>query len=495
MAAGIETSTFDLVVVGCGISGLSAAVSAQQAGAKVAVLERAVREERGGNTRYTESYWRMQSPEEVSADFEDQLAANSGGWPDPSIVNEAARPYEEWPALLRAASITDPELIATLAREAPVALQWLQSFGVTFDFLPNYFINESTTRMAPVGGGAALVEALATYAESVPDDIAIFYETTARGLIYAVDGAVVGIEAVGRGNQRIDLRGDAVVLASGGFEGNPEMLSHYLGPQALFIRPVARGGHYNRGEGIRMALAAGAAPAGDYGSFHAQPVDPRSGEQEPVVLTYTYGILVNKLGRRFVNEAPGTVDATYESRTREIMKQPEGWAWAIHDGRLDDVPNWQKAIRTREPPIVADTLDDLAAAIALDAATLKRTIAEYNAACPDPAGFDPLHADGLETRGLEPPKSHWSRVIDRPPFRAWPIIAANCFTFGGVKVNSDAQVINMDGEVIPGLYAAGEVVGLYYRNYPGSTSVMRGAVTGRLAAADFTRRRNALRRA
>lgn len=488
-------NVFDLVVVGCGISGLSAAVAAQQNGAKVAILERAVREERGGNTRYTESYWRMKSPDAVSDDFEDQLAANSGGWPDPSIVSEAARPYEEWPAILRAASVTDPELIATLAREAPLALQWLQSFGVTFDFLPNYFINESTTRMAPVGGGRALVEALATYAETVPDDIAIFYETTARELIHADDGGVVGVQAVGRANRRIDFRGDAVVLASGGFEGNPEMLSHYLGPQALFIRPVARGGHYNRGEGIRMALAAGAAPAGDYGSFHAQPVDPRSGEQEPVVLTYTYGVLVNKLGKRFVDEAPASVDASYESRTRAIMQQPDGWAWAIHDGRLDDVPNWPKAIRTREPPIVADTLEDLAAAIGLDAATLRATIDAYNAACPNPAGFDPLNADGLATRELEPPKSHWSRVIDRPPFRAWPIIAANCFTFGGVKVNSNAQVINMDGEVIPGLYAAGEVVGLYYRNYPGSTSVMRGAVTGRLAAADFTRRRNALRRA
>jgi tricarballylate dehydrogenase len=432
----------------------------------------------------------MKSPDAVSEDFEDQLAANSGGWPDPSIVAETARPYDEWPALLRALGITDPELIAALAREAPVALKWLQGFGVTFDFLPNYFINESTTRMAPVGGGLALVEALAGYAERVPEDITFFYETTARELIQDARGAVVGLRAVGRGNRRVDFRCAAVVLASGGFEGNPEMLSHYLGPQALYIRPVARGGHYNRGEGIRMALAAGAAPAGDYGSFHAQPVDPRSGEQEPVVLTYTYGILVNKLGKRFVDEAPTTVDASYESRTREIMKQPEGFAWAIHDGRLDDVPNWQKAVRTRVPPVVADSLDGLATAIEVDRNALAATVAAYNAACPDPAGFDPLRADGLATQGIEPPKSHWSRVLDQPPFRAWPIIAANCFTFGGVKVDADARVINMDGEAIPGLYAAGEVVGLYYRNYPGSTSVMRGAVTGRLAALDFTRRHN-----
>jgi len=483
------TQEFDLIVVGCGIAGLSAAVTAQQNGAKVAVLERAVKEERGGNTRYTESYWRMQSRDAVSEDFEEQLANNSGGYPDPEIVQETLRPYDEWPPLLKSLAFTDPELIATIAREAPIALQWLESFGVTFDFLPNYFINESTTRMAPVGGGLALVEALATYAESVPDDITFFYETTARALIQD-DGAVCGVEAVGKGNRRFEVRGQAVVLASGGFEGNPEMQSHYLGPQSLFIRPVARGGHYNRGEGIRMALDAGGAPAGDYGSFHAQPVDPRSGEPEAVVLTYTYGILVNKLGRRFVDEAPATVDASYESRTRVIMQQPEGLAYAIHDGRLDDVPNWQKSVRTRVPPIMADSVGELAGELDLDAEALTATIDAYNAACPDPAGFDALHADGLATRGLDPVKSNWARVLDQPPFRAWPIIAANCFTFGGIKVTTNAQVVNMDGEVIPGLYAAGEVVGLYYRNYPGSTSVMRGAVTGRLAALDFTRRHN-----
>jgi tricarballylate dehydrogenase len=485
-----ETHEFDLIVVGCGISGLSAAVTAQQNGARVAVLERAVKEERGGNTRYTESYWRMQSRDAVSEDFEDQLVANSGGHPDPEIIQETLRPYDEWSPLLKSLSFTDPELISTIAREAPIALQWLETFGVTFDFLPNYFINESTTRMAPVGGGLALVEALATYAESVPDDITFFYRTTAKALIHNGDGSVGGVEAVGKGNRRLDIRGQAVVLASGGFEGNPEMQSHYLGTQALYIRPVARGGYYNRGEGIRMALAAGGAPAGDYGSFHAQPVDPRSGEQEPIVLTYTYGILVNKLGRRFVDEAPTTVDASYESRTRVIMQQPEGLAYAIHDGGLDDVPNWQKSVRTRVPPIVADTVPELAALIDVDTEVLVATIDAYNTACPDPAGFDPIHADGLATSGLDPIKSNWARVLDKPPFRAWPIIAANCFTFGGIKVNTNAQVVNMDGEVIPGLYAAGEVVGLYYRNYPGSTSVMRGAVTGRLAALDFTRRHN-----
>ena len=228
--------------------------------------------------------------------------------------------------------------------------------------------------MAPAGGGLALVEALAAHAETVPDRIAIRYETTARRLIQDDAGRVNGVEATGASNRTVRLHGRAVVLASGGFEGNPEMLSRYLGPQSQFIRPVARGGYYNRGEGIRMALEIGAAPCGDYGSFHAQPVDPRSGQHEPVVLNYPYGILVNREGRRFVDEAPATVDASYEAASRRMMAQTEGIAFAITDARLDDVPNWQKSVRTDQPPVQAETPAALAHALGIDAEGLAQTL-------------------------------------------------------------------------------------------------------------------------
>ena len=92
---------FDVIVVGCGIAGLSAAISAQQNGAKVAVLERAPYSERGGNTRYTESFWRMKSEDAVSDDFEDQFAANSGGWPDPGVLEDLVRDRENQPSVLK----------------------------------------------------------------------------------------------------------------------------------------------------------------------------------------------------------------------------------------------------------------------------------------------------------------------------------------------------------------------------------------------------------
>lgn len=478
---GVDGDSYDAIVVGCGIAGLSAAVSAGQAGARVALLERAPKDDRGGNTRYTESFWRMRSVDAVSEDFEARFAENAGGHLDPAVVAESARPYGQWPGLLRGLGFIDPELVTTLADNAGPTLRWLTGFGVEFDFLPNYFITESTTRMAPAGGGLALVEALAAQAELTPDRIAIRYETTARRLLQDDRGRVIGLEAALAGNRTVRLHAPAVVLASGGFQGNPEMLSRYVGPQSQFIRPVARGGYYNRGEGIRMALAVGAAPCGDYGSFHAQPVDPRSGRHEPVVLNYPYGILVNRAGERFADEAPATVDASYEAVSRRIMAQPEGIAFAITDARLEDVPNWRKSVRSDRAPVEAETLAGLAEALGIDGERLARTVAAYNDSCPGEAGFRPLALDGCATRGLSPRKSNWARPVDRPRFRGWPIIAANCFTFGGLKIDPGARVLNMDGEAIPGLYAAGETAGLYYRTYTGSTSVMRGAVFGRIA--------------
>src|SRR6185295_13195688 len=191
---------------------------------------------------------------------------------------------------------------------------------------------------------------------------------------------VIGVRCVGPGHKAVEFRAPSVILASGGFEGNPEMLTHYLGPRARYIRPVARGGYYNKGEGIRMALAIGAAGCGDFGSFHAEPLDPRSGATEPVVLGFNYGILVNKLGQRFVNEAPATVDATYEAITRVILEQPEGIAFVILDARIDDVPNWKRSVRSDQPPVTAASLPELAKKLGIDPRQLVATVDSYNAA-------------------------------------------------------------------------------------------------------------------
>jgi tricarballylate dehydrogenase len=470
----------DLLIVGCGIAGTSAAVTALQAGLAVTLLERAPEEEFGGNSRWTEAYLRMKNDAEVSDDFEEHFARNAGVNLDPNVLDALAGEYVHWPSYVKAHALPDPELIAHFARSVPPTIAWLKSFGLRFGPQPIYLLTQSTTRIAAQGGGLALIERLMKDARALGADVR--FRTTAVDLLRDGDGRIAGVRAVDPQGNHVEIRARATLLASGGFEGNPEMMTHYLGAHAARIRPVASGGYYNKGEGIRMALAAGAAPAGDYGSYHAEPVDPRSRQPEAVVHIYPYGILVNKQGMRFVNEGPGMVDAWYDPITRTIAEQPDGICWVIFDAKVEEIPRWKTSIRSDVPPYEAPALEALVAQLGLPAATLL-TIEAFNRACPPATGeFKPFELDHRATRGLSPEKSHWCRLIDRPPFRAYPIISANCFTFGGLKVNTHAQVLDNDGKVMPGLYAAGETVGLYHQVYTGATSVLRGAVFGRTAA-------------
>lgn len=481
----ITSHSFDVVVAGCGIAGLSAAVSAAEKGARVAILERAPIEERGGNTRYTDAYLRMKSEHEVTDDFETHLAENGGGYLDPELVQHTTQAYEQWPAIVKTLSFADPELIAAFANGCGPTVQWLKTFGVKFDFLPTQFLTKSQPRLLPIGGGLALVEALAAAAEK--RGVKFFYETTATGLLQNEHGAVTGLRANDHQGEPLHLMGK-VVLGCGGFEGNAEMQTRYIGPRAVYLRPVARGGYYNKGEGIRMALDIGAAPCGDFGSYHAEPIDPRSGRPEPSVFIFPYGILVNQEGLRFTDEAPGTVDAVYESITRKIFNQTNGIAFTILDDKINDVPNYKLGLRSDQAPITGATIAELAGKLNIPAATLEHTVNTYNTACANDTkgAFKALELDHLATRGITPPKSNWARALDKPPYQAYPVISSNVLTFGGLKVNTRAQVLNQDGVPIKGLYAAGEVVGLYYKTYTGATSVLKGAVFGRLAGIDAT---------
>lgn len=471
-----SSNAFDLIVIGCGISGLSCAVSAMQGGAKVVVLERSTEAEFGGNTRWTESYFRMKNVREVSDDFEELLVANAGHNIDPNVISAVSAPYEDWPSYVKAHGMPDPELVSTLSSLAAPTVDWLQAFGVRFDAMPTYFMTAAAPRIMPVGGGLALIEALRSHA--LKGGVTILYETTATNL--ARENGGYALQANCAGGQVVSLRAGAVMIASGGFEGSQEMMTQYMGPTAKYLRPVARGGYYNKGEGIRLALCLGAAPAGDFSSFHAEPIDPRSKQPEALVMNFPYGILVNRRGKRFTDEAPGPVDVNYDHIARDIKDQPDGIAYVIFDAKMDDVPNWKKSIRTDQPPLRADTVDGIARACGIAPDRLAKTLADYNAACGS-GTFEPLKVDGLSTSGVEPVKSNWARAIEVPPYYAYPIIPAVCFTYGGVKTNRHAQVVDNDGRPIPGLYAAGEAAGLYYQVYTGATSVMRGAVFGRVA--------------
>lgn len=466
---------FDCVVAGCGVAGLSAAVAAAQKGAKVAVLERAPQEERGGQSRYTEAYLRMKSHSDVSDDFETHLAENGSGSIDPEWIERSADSQEK--GLIRGLSMLDPHFIETFANQAGPTIEWLTGLGARFEFLPTQFLTKSQPRLLPVGGGQSLVDVLASQAEKL--GVTFFYQTTAVSLIENKQAQVVGIRARTSGTGIQEFHGK-VMLASGGFQGNAEWMSRYVGPRSVYLRPICKGGYFNRGEGIGMALDVGAATCGDFGSYHAEPVDPRSGISEPSVFIFPYGVLVNQDGERFTDEAPGTVDAFYERITRRIYEQKGGMAWVILDARHQRIPNYRLGIRTDKPPIVASTISQLASLIQVPVDALNQTIQAYNQGCSG-SDWKPLELDHVKTTGLTPPKSNWACPLNEAPFHAYPIMSANVFTFGGLKIDSSARVLHADGDAIEGLYAAGEIVGTYYGNYTGATSVLKGLVFGRLA--------------
>ena len=274
-----------------------------------------------------------------------------------------------------------------------------------------------------------------------------------------------------------------MVLACGGFAGNGEMLAQHVGAGAESLEPISPGTHFNTGDGIRMALAAGAQAGGDWHGMHIEPVDPRSRNSAAVVLVYPYGIVVDRDGRRFIDEGRGLVHDTWESVARAIhFATPGRIAYAVLDAKLHEIPGYERAIRSEVPPYRAGSIAELASLIGIAPQPLQQTIARYNAtAVGDQGRFDATRTDGLRSApALSPLKSNWCRPLDRPPYLAYPLIGAIAYTFGGLATNSDAEVLGPAGP-IRGLFAAGEITGHFYGTAPNAVAMLRAIVFGRVA--------------
>jgi tricarballylate dehydrogenase len=311
--------------------------------------------------------------------------------------------------------------------------------------------------------------------------VEFLYGYTAKTLL-TENGQITGLK-IARDNTHEILTADAVILATGGFQANGEMMRQHLGPKAEMMRLISPGTCFNTGDGIRMAFEIGATGAGDWSGMHAEPVDARSKSSAPVVLVYPYGVVVDQNGWRFFDEGGGLVHETWEWFARNIhFKTPNSIAYAILDSRFLEISDYQRAIRSEIPPVRGDTLADLAKLLGVNGANLEQTIATYNVSCTgDLASFDATRCDGLvASNDLHPPKSNWARAIEVPPFFGYPLVGAIAYTFGGLATDEHARVMRA-GTPIPGLYAAGEITGHFYTTAPNAVSILRALVFGRIA--------------
>jgi tricarballylate dehydrogenase len=386
--------------------------------------------------------------------------------------------------------LSDPDLVDLLVGRSRETVAWMRAQGVRFILMlarQSYRVGAvhrfwGGLNVEAVGGGPGLVQA--EYDRAAAAGVEVRYEAKATRLLLDDAGAVRGLVCRGpRGFHEVPA--GAVVLASGGFEANPEWRTRYLGPGWELAR--VRGTRHNTGDGIRMALEVGAQPYGHWSGCHAVAWDanaPPFGDRRVGDLfqkhSYPLGLIVNVRGERFVDEGADFRNYTYARYGREILRQPERLAFQLFDQKT--VPLLREEYRIREVTRAeAGSLEELAKRLEIDPEGLARTVRAYNAAV-QPGEFNPAVLDGKRTAGLTPPKSNWALPLDTPPYVGFAVTCGITFTFGGLRVDTGAAVLDTEDRPIPGLFAAGELVGgLFYENYPGGAGLMAGSVFGRLA--------------
>ncbi len=488
----MANQSIDVIVVGAGNAAFCAAITAAEKGASVLVLERAPEAENGGNSRFAAGAFR------VAYDGLGDLKALMPDLSEDEVANTDFGTYttdQFFDDMFRVTRYrTDPELCERLVRRSLDGMNWLRDKGVRF--VPIYgrqafkidgkFKFWGGLTVEAVGGGPGLVDRQTELAREL--GIEIRYGARVTGLLY--DGHAVGGVRVKSGGEVFEIQGSGVVLASGGFESNPEMRTRYLGPGWELAK--VRGTRFNTGDGIRMALDIGASPYGNWSGCHAVGWDYNAPEFGDLAVgdnfqkhSYPWGIMVNARGRRFVDEGADFRNYTYAKYGREVLNQPDQFAWQIFDARIIPMLRDEYRIK-RVTRVTANTLEELAGKLeGVDPQGFLAEIEAYNNAVDTDTPFDPNVKDGRATHGLSIPKSNWANRIDEPPFEAFQITCGITFTFGGLRIDPDSgQVMDTDMAPMPGLYAAGELVGgVFCFNYPGGTGLMSGTVFGRIAGA------------
>ena len=480
----------DVIVIGAGNAAACAALAAREGGAKVIMLEAAPLEDCGGNSRYTAGLMRfvfngVDDLAQVIPDLteEEKKTHDFGTYTSDQYYDDMGRITQYR---------TDPDLCELLISRSFETLVWLRKKGVKFQAsfgrqshkIGNKFKFWGGLAAETWGGGPGLVENEHKACER--EGIRIFYETPAVALITDDSGAVRGVRAKHQG-KNVEIRSQAVVLACGGFESNAEMRARYLGPNWDLAK--VRGTRYNTGLGIKMALDVGALPYGHWSGCHAVGWDLNAPPFGDLAVgdgfqkhSYPWGIMVNARGERFVDEGADFRNYTYAKYGSVIHAQPGMFAWQIFDNKI--IPSLRDEYRIkRVTKMRADTLEELVKKLeGVDAEACLRELKAYNKAVRTDIPYNSAIKDGRRTEGLKVNKTNWANTLDEPPFEAYAVTCGVTFSFGGVKITNNGEVEDTAGKPIPGLYAAGELVGgIFYHNYPGGTGLTSGAVFGKLA--------------
>jgi tricarballylate dehydrogenase len=480
---------WDVIVVGAGNAALCAALAANEAGARVLVLERAPVEKRGGNSAFTGGGFRMvhHGADDIKKIVPDLSQAeidrtDFGEYTAEQYLDDLGRITQYF---------CDPDLAEVIVSRSTDTVHWLRERGIRF--VPNYgrqaFNHNGKFKffggvvIYANGGGAGLVQQLFAAAEQ--HGVTISYKSRATALLSGPKG-IEGVRAIIDGTET-EIRAKAVVLACGGFEANREWRTRYLGPGWDMAK--VRGTRYNTGDGIQMALNIGAQSYGQWSGCHSvawernapdygSVEEPHAGYRH----SYPFSIMVNADGKRFLDEGADFRNYTYAKYGRIVLEQPGSYAWQIFDSSVTHLLRDEYKLRGATK-VKADTLEELVDKIQdVNYETCLETIRAYNASIKRDVAFNPNIKDGRCTVGLEVNKTNWANPIEKGPFEAYSVGCGITFTFGGLKIDTETHVLDIEDEPIPGLFAAGELVGgLFYFNYPGSTGLMAGSVFGSTA--------------
>ncbi len=453
----------DVLVVGGGNAALCAAMTAREAGADVVLVESAPRDFRGGNSRHTRNLRYMHS--------------GANGYLTGAYLED-----EFWDDLIKITGGQTSELIARLTIQQSKNIgTWMQAHGCRFQPAMRGTLQLARTNSFFLGGGKALMNAYYRTAEKL--GVEIRYGAEVQDL-HIRDGRFATAKVV-QDNLARKIGARAVVLASGGFEANLDWIKEHWGEAADNF--LVRGTPYNRGRVLRLMLDNGAKPVGDRTQCHAVAIDARAPKFDGGIVTrldcVSFGIVVNRHAKRFYDEGEDFWPKRYAIWGRLVAQQPDQIAYAIMDAGSIDL-----FMPSVFPPVEATSIRELAGRLELDPSALEKTVDEFNRAT-EPGTFDPADLDDCHTKGLDPPKSHWARPLEMPPFYGYPLRPGITFTYLGLTVNERAQVIMQGDRPAGNIFAAGEIMAgnILGKGYMAGFGMTIGTVFGRIAGKEAVR--------